>query len=186
VKSNNPILDKKEETLSSELIYKGKSFSFYSDLIKLPDGRTAKRDYVKYPEAVVIIPFLDEKNIIFEKQYRYPVLNFLYELPAGKIDDIEETKIEAAQRELLEETGYRAKNLEYLISYYPAVGYSSEIIHVFKASDLTKEEQLLDEDEFIETITFSLEESLEMIKKKEIKDAKTILSLLYYITFCQK
>ncbi|MGC8765143.1 MAG: NUDIX hydrolase [Brevinematia bacterium] len=184
MKSNNHLLNESiEQTISSELIYKGKSFSFFTDTVRFWDDRIIKRDYVNYPEAVVILAFLDNEKVILERQYRYPVKKLLYELPAGKIDNFEETKIEAAQRELLEETGYKASNLEYLISYFPAVGYSTERIHVFKATELIKEKQLLDEDEVIEIEIFSIDDCLKMIRKNEIEDAKTILSILYYNTF---
>ncbi len=186
MKLSNPLSDNyKEETLSSELIYKGKSFSFFTDSVKFPDGRMAKRDYVNYPEAVVIIAFPEKEKIILERQYRYPVKKILYELPAGKIDNNEENKFEAAKRELLEETGFRAKNFKYLFSYFPAVGYSTEKIHVFTATELTREKQNLDDDEAIEVEIFSLEQCLQMIKNKEIEDAKTILSILFYQTFCK-
>jgi ADP-ribose pyrophosphatase len=187
VKSNNYISDDKTEVLvSSETIYKGKAFSFCSDIVKLPNGKMARKDYVKYPQAVAILAFLNDKRIILEKQFRYPVGKLLYEIPAGKIDDPLEPKEKAAERELLEETGFKANRMEYLFSYFPAVGYSSEVIHVFKAAEITKESQDLDEDEFIDVISMELDEVVEKIKNHEIEDAKTIISILYFCTFCRK
>lgn len=184
--SSNTLSKLIEEKIDSTEIYKGKSFSFHSDTIRLPDGRTAKKDYVKYPEAVAIIPFLDDDRIILVQQYRYPVGQLVYEIPAGKMDDPEETKLEAAHRELLEETGYRAKSFEFLFSYYPCVGYSTEIIHVFKAAQMQEEQQFLDEDEFINTKIVSWADALQMIRKGEINESKTILALLHYETFRKK
>ncbi|MCX7820634.1 MAG: NUDIX hydrolase [Brevinematales bacterium] len=174
-----------EKTLSSEIIYKGKAFSLYSDIVLLPDGRNAKKDIVNYPEAVAILAFQGDK-IILERQYRYSVKNFLYEIPAGKIDNPEENPIDAAKRELLEETGFVSDKLTYLFSYFPAVGYSTEKIHLFKAENLKLEKQHLDEDEFIEVLFFKIEDVVDMIKNGEIMDAKTILGVLYYINFFYK
>ncbi len=175
-----------EKTLSSELIYKGKAFSLYSDLVLLPDGRQTKKDVVLYPEAVAVLAFNEEKKIVLEKQYRYSVKQFLYEIPAGKLDDPKEDPLEAAKRELLEETGFLAGKLTYLFSYFPAVGYSTEKIYVFKAENLNLKKQDLDEDEFIEVFFYSIDKVLNMIKNGEIMDAKTILSVLYYVKFFEK
>ena len=164
-------------------IHQGKSFSFYSDEIILPDGRNAKRDYVQYPAAAVILPFLDDKRVLLVEQYRYPIQKTLLELPAGKIDDPNEPAEKAAHRELLEETGYSADEIQYLFSYYPAVGYSTEIIHAYKASGLSAGNQSPDEDEFIDVSVYPLDQVLELIEKGEIQDAKTILTLLYYLQF---
>lgn len=184
MKSSNPTSNEmKEERISSKIIHKGKAFSFCSDLVRLPDGNTTVKDYVKYPEAVAILAFLDERKIILERQYRYPVGRLLYEIPAGKIDDPSETKENAAKRELLEETGFIAKRLRHLFSYLPAVGYSTEIIHVFEARELQKSSKDPDADEFIEVVYFDFDEVLNKIKSSEILDAKTIISVLFYERF---
>ncbi len=182
--SNNKISSNiLEKTLLSELIYRGKAFSIYSDTVLLPDGRQTNKDVVKYPEAVAILAFNDDKKIILEKQYRYSVKQCLYEIPAGKIDNPEEEPIQAARRELLEETGFISEKLTYLFSYFPAVGYSTERIYVFKAENLKLAEQSPDEDEFIEVLFYSIDEVMNMIRDGIIMDAKTILSVLYYINF---
>lgn len=172
-----------ERTHKSHKLYQGKSFSFHSDEIVLPDGRKSKRDYVQYPSAAVILPFLDEERILLVEQYRYPIQKTLLELPAGKIDDPNEAWEKAASRELQEETGYSAKRIEYLFSYYPAVGYSTEIIHAYLATDLKAGEQAPDEDEFIDVRVFHLDEMIKLIEKGEIQDAKTILTILHYLQF---
>lgn len=174
--SNNKL---SEQTLSSRCIHKGRSFDFYSDEVRLPNGKNAKRDYVKYPAAAVILPFIDQENILLIKQFRYAVDSVLLELPAGKLDSTAEDPLTAAGRELIEETGYTAKDISYLFSYYPAVGYSSEIIHAYEAHDLTQIGQDLDEDEFIEPIILPFQKVLEMVLASEIKDAKTQLVILH-------
>ena len=169
----------KESMISTREVLRGNSFSFMSDEVLLPNGRTAQRNYVRYPGAVVIIPFLDDKNIIMIEQLRYSVGEVLLELPAGKIDDPSEPNEAAAYRELLEETGYQAGAMEYLFSYYPAVGYSSEIIHAFRATKLNKAEQQPDEDEIIEPLVMEFSEALDKVYNGSIRDSKTILLLLY-------
>jgi ADP-ribose pyrophosphatase len=168
-----------EETVSTREVLRGSSFSFMSDNVMLPNGRTVQRNYVRYPHAVVIIPFIDEKRLILIEQFRYSVGEVIWELPAGKIDDPSEPREAAAYRELLEETGYSAGNMEYLFSYYPAVGYSSEVIHAFRATQLEKAEQQPDEDEIIEPAIVDYSEAMEWVYSGKIKDSKTILLLLY-------
>ncbi len=189
MKSNSSILNNKfqsenttkliEETIESRLIYDSGSYSFFSDKIKLPDGGVVDKNYVKYPEAVAIIPFINENEIILVEQYRYPIKLVTLEIPAGKIDNPNEARHEAALRELLEETGYRAESLEYLFSYFPCPGYSTEILHIHTAHGLIKETQCLDRDEFIYVKISKLDEVLNMIRKGEIVDSKTIISILY-------
>lgn len=175
-----------EESISSSVIHQGKSFSFRSDEIRLPDGRTAKRDYVDYPEAVVILPITEDNKIIFVEQYRYPIRKTLIELPAGKIDDPQEPKESAAHRELVEETGYQAGEMKYIFSFYPAVGYSREMIHVFVAKYLDEVGQNPDEDEFIEPVLMGFDEALDQIRYGRIDDSKTVLSILYYERFVKE
>ena len=174
---NNTSDNLREETLSSTELYKGKSFAFYTDLVKLPDGRESKKDFVLYPHAVGIIPFIDNDTILLIKQFRYPVHQTIYEIPAGKIDDPEELPVKAAERELREETGYESGQLEFLLSYYPCAAYSTEVIHLFKAFNLKKTQTSPDDDEFIITEKVPFQKVLEMIKNGEIRDAKTIIAL---------
>lgn len=162
--------------IESRLIYRGKAFSFYSDSIEYNNKRMVK-DFVLYPEAVVVLPVLEKDKIVMIKQFRYPVKEELLELPAGKLELGEEV-IEGAIRELEEETGYRAKNARKIYEYYPAVGYSSEKIHIVVATDLEKTQKNLDEDEFTEVVVLGFNEVLSMIEKKEIKDAKTLITFL--------
>lgn len=175
--SNNENLT--EISLESRELHRNHSFSFFSDRVKLPDGRDAIKDYVVYPEAVGIVAYADPETILLIEQYRYPVRQTLFEIPAGKMEDPEETRLEAAQRELLEETGYRARSFDYLFSYFPCPGYSTEKLHLFRASEITLEGQFLDEDEFIRVIQVPLAEAYRMIAEGKIQDSKTLLALMY-------
>jgi ADP-ribose pyrophosphatase len=175
--------DRIEKTLSRREIYRGRSFSFYSDDVLLPNGKRTKKDYVKYPEAAAIVPFLDKENIILIRQFRYAVGKTIYEIPAGKFDDPKENKAKAAKRELLEETGYESGKMKYLFSYYPCAGYSTEMIHIFRADGLVLKEQMPDEDEFIRTEIVSYKKALDWVRGGKIVDSKTILALLYLKTF---
>lgn len=160
----------------SKLVFKGKAFSFYSDEIEYRN-KVMRKDYVLYPEAVAIVPVLSRFEFILIRQFRYPVREELLEVPAGKLDPGEDV-IDGARRELEEETGFRAREIIKVYEYFPAVGYSSEKLHITVARGLEKTEKRLDEDEFTETEVFKLSEIMEMIKSGKIKDAKTVLSFL--------
>ncbi len=172
-----------EETLQSKIVYQGKSFSFKSDRVSLPNGKEAQKDYVFYPEAVGIVPFINPKEIILVEQFRYPAGKSLLEIPAGKLDSPDEDRKEAAERELLEETGYKAAKMKYLCSYYSCAGYSTERLTLYKSADLTLESQSLDEDEFIKVKIVPFEKALQMIQNGTIEDSKTIIALLYSARF---
>ncbi|MFN4244695.1 MAG: NUDIX hydrolase [Brevinematia bacterium] len=164
------------EVIDSSLIYKGKAFSFYSDKIKF-NGKVMVKDYVLYPEAVAIIPFLGDDKFILIKQFRYSVKEDIFEIPAGKLE-IGEDVLEGAVRELEEETGYKANKVRKIYEYYPAVGYSSEKIHIVFAEDLEETVKNLDEDEFTDVHVFSYRDIVSMIMENKIKDAKTVLAFL--------
>ena len=174
--NNDPFTEK---TVSSKLLHQGKSFAFYSDQVELPDGRQAQRDYVHYPEAVAILPLLDDGRVLLIRQFRYSIGKVLLEVPAGKIDDPTEAREKAALRELEEETGYRATKIQYLFSHYPAVGYSSETIHSFIATGLQKTAINPDEDENIEIAPYEKSEVEKFVKNGVIMDAKTLLLIQY-------
>lgn len=171
--------DLKESTIESRVVFEGKSFNFKSDIVRLPDGREARKNYVAYPQAVGIVPFIGKSDILLERQFRYPVGHVLYEIPAGKLDDPSEDLKSAAERELLEETGYRAGRLELFCSYFPAPAYSTEKLHIFTGSDLRAGSTDFDEDEFIETEIVPFERAFEMIAEGKIEDSKTIIALQY-------
>ena len=174
--------DLTEHTLSSERLLDGKLISVQRDRVRLPDGRESWREYVLHPGAVIIAAFIDDHTLIFEHQYRYPVRRHFIELPAGKIDP-HEPHDQSARRELLEETGYTARNWCHVITMHAGIGYSNEAIELYVARDLTHVGQQRNEGEFLEVFTMSLDEAVEKVATGEITDTKTAFSLLWLDKF---
>lgn len=166
-----------EET---KYIYKGKRVSLKIIETILPSGRFAKKEVVEHPGAVVILPMLENDKILLLRQYRPSVKNWVYELPAGTLDKEGESPEECAIRELEEEAGYKAEKVQLLFKIYPSPGYCTEIIHAFLATGLKKTIPKRDETEVIETLTLSLNDALELIRRENVADAKTLTTLLYY------
>lgn len=162
-----------ERKMNSTLKFNGKMIKLYVDEVELPNGHKSGREVVRHPGASAVL-VLDRKNfIVLEKQYRYPVDEVLWEIPAGKLDK-NEKPLECAKRELKEETGLMAKRWEELGHIYTTPGFSDERIYLFFADDLEKGDLNLDEDEFVEVKLFSKFEVEHMILKNEIVDSKTI------------
>jgi len=170
-----------EKTLKSTLIHKGKNFNFLVDEVELSNKKQINREIVEHPGAVAILPLSRKEKIILINQYRYATKSDLLEIPAGTLE-IGESPDECAYRELREETGYSSKILKKMTSCYLAPGYSNEIIHIFVAKELTLENQTLEDDEKISVKEYEFDEALTMIEEGVIKDAKTILSILLYLT----
>ena len=166
------------ETISSENVYAGKIFDVFSDSVKLPNGNVTKRDYIKHIGAVTILPVAEDGTIHLIEQFRYPVMGSILEIPAGTLEEGEE-RAACAARELTEETGFRAKTMEQIATFYLAPGYSNELITLYRATGLELAETNLDENEIIELKSVSLDESIEMIKDGRIQDSKTMMALLY-------
>ncbi|MBO8150906.1 MAG: NUDIX hydrolase [Candidatus Marinimicrobia bacterium] len=166
-----------EKTKSSRNIFKGKLLDVYVDEVLLPSGRTAVREYIKHPGAAVVIPYVGNGELIFVRQYRYPVREVTVELPAGKIDTGEDS-IATVERELIEETGYRANRFVELLCFYPSVGYTNEILCVYWAQELSYIGERPDPDENIEVMKMSISEAVERIFAGDIKDSKTIIGVL--------
>ena len=171
-------MDLYEKTISEKVIHKANFMTYINVDVKLPDGKIGNRDIVRHPGASAIIPFLDENRVILINQFRKALDKNLLEIPAGKLDAGEDPKI-CAIRELEEETGYKAKEVTYLGTIATAPGFCDELIHLYKATGLSKGEKSLDEDEFTEVKVFTLQEIKTMIKNGEIIDTKTISSLMY-------
>jgi len=170
--------DYTEQTLSSRVAHQGKLLTLKDDEVRLPDGRSARREYVLHQGAVMVIPLFEDGSVLLERQYRYALRDHFLELPAGKIDP-GEAPLATAQRELLEETGYRAREWRHLITLHPCVGYCNEKVELYLARQLTHEGHAGEDGEFIECIRMSLPEALERSRRGEITEAKTIVGLLW-------
>lgn len=170
--------------LSSEVVYQGPLFSVRHDKLVEPGGRANERDVIRHNGSVVILAIDASKSkrdpwIVLERQYRHAANQFLWELPAGKLEPGEEP-LAGAQRELAEETGYRAKKWRPLVEYYASPGFLGESMKVFLAEGLEPGETNLEEDENIELRLVKLSELLKMIEKGAILDGKTLTSVLLY------
>ena len=174
--------DLNEKTVSSEEIYKGKIVHLFCDTVRLPNGKEATREVIRHVGAAAVVPLTDEGNVILVRQYRYPFSQVMLEIPAGKLD-IGEDPIDCAKRELIEETGYDAKELVYLGAFYPSVAMLNEVIHLFLAKNMTLCETNLDEDEFLHVEQRPLSEVVEQVMRGEIPDGKTQTAILkaYYL-----
>lgn len=170
-------MDLTEHCISSETIATGGLLTVKRDQVRLPNGNNSVREYVEHPGAVVIVPMQPNGHVVLERQYRYPLHQTFIELPAGKID-ANEAVLTTGQRELLEETGFTAKNWVKLGLQHPCIGYSNEVIHIYLASDLVAGSHQRDEDETLEVFEVKFAECLRMIQSGEITDGKTIVALL--------
>ncbi|WP_102692564.1 NUDIX domain-containing protein [Rummeliibacillus pycnus] len=169
-----------EKTLSTKNIFEGRVIKVQVDQVTLPNGKTATRELVKHPGAVAIIPITSEGKIIMVEQFRKPLERSIIEIPAGKLELGEKPELTAI-RELEEETGYGAMDLELIQSFATSPGFADEVIHLFVAKNLFKIEQpaSLDEDEFVELLEVSIEEAEQLVKEQRIFDAKTILAIMW-------
>jgi ADP-ribose pyrophosphatase len=166
------------ETLEHNRIYEGRVVNLYKDKIRYDEGQIEYREIVEHYGGSVILAMPDESSLILIKQYRYPIGKFVYELPAGKLN-LNEDPLECAKRELKEETGYSAGDWKKIISFYTSPGYSSELLHIYLAKNLTAGEQALELGEkHIQVLTMSIEEAVQKIESEEINDGKTVIGIL--------
>ena len=165
-----------EKTLEVSNIYSGKVINLDVETVLLPNNKKAKREIVRHPGAVAILPLNNKGEIYFVKQYRKAIDMELLEIPAGKIENDEKPK-NCALRELQEEIGFTADKLTFIGEFYTSPGFANEKIFIYKAEELTQSRLTMDEDEFINIVKYSKCEAIEMIKKGTIKDAKTVLAL---------
>jgi len=179
--AKNPKPSKGAQVLSSKIVYSGKVFHVSSDKIKEPAGITAQRDVIHHSGSVVILALDEggeEPRVLLGRQYRYAAQQFLWELPAGRIDPGEKA-LSAGKRELLEETGYRARLWTPALFFYASPGFLDETMTIFLAQGLTAGEAQPEEDESIECKLLPLSEVIDQILKGKIRDGKTIAGVLW-------
>ncbi len=172
-------MDFNEKTVKNEYVYKGKILKLRKDQIRLPDGKSAVREVVEHSGGSAVLCERDGK-ILLVKQFRYPYQQVMYEIPAGKLNEGEDPK-ETAIRELEEEGGIRAKRVTKIFEVYPSPAYTNEIIRIYRAEELTETQTHLDEDEFLSAEWVDKEQIRSMIERGEIKDAKTLIALLWVL-----
>lgn len=173
-------MELREKTLKSDVVYKGKILDVLRKKVLLPDGREGAREVVKHSGAVAVVAVDKTGEIYLVEQFRSPMEKVMLEIPAGKLDPGEGPE-EAALRELWEETGMKAGHLEKMSAFYSSPGYSDELIHLFLASDLTKAGRPRVPGEFLHIRTFEAGKLMEMIRRGEIEDGKTILGVSLFL-----
>lgn len=171
-----------EDLLVREDCFQGRFLQVRRDTVRLPNGQPASREYVVHPGAVVVVPWLDgpdgQPHIVLERQYRHPVGQVMVELPAGKLDPGEDP-LHCGQRELLEETGYQARQWACAGQMHLAIAYSTEVIHIYFARDLRAGERRLDDGEFLDVLSASPETLLDWCREGRVTDAKTLSCMVW-------
>jgi ADP-ribose pyrophosphatase len=181
--------DTPDAQLASEQLYKGRIITLNRDTVRFPDGSVSNEfDIARHPGASAIVPFMsdpagDDPQLLLLRQFRYAAGGYIYEIPAGRLDD-GESPAECAVRELKEETGCTAEQLVPLTTMFTTPGFTDEVIHLFMATGLTHGESNREADEFVDIVIMGLAEALELIRTGEIMDAKTALGILYAAGFC--
>lgn len=168
--------------VKSEMIYEGPVFGLRRDEVIEPTGLRTVREVITHPGSVVVLPILPDKKILLIRQYRHATRQYMWELVAGRIDGGEEPK-HAAARELIEETGYRAKRLKIFLDVFPTPGFLEERMYILLAEGLTPGKATPEEDERITAKAFTRKEVEKMIRTNKIRDGKTIAGVLYYLRF---
>ena len=167
-----------EVTLRSDDVYRGHFLHARRDVVRLPNGAEATREYIVHPGAVMVIALLDDGQVVLERQYRYPLHRAMIEFPAGKLDP-GESVFSCAQRELLEETGYTAREWARAGVLHPVISYATEVIEIWFARGLSLGERQLDAEEFLDVITATPAELLAACADGTVTDAKTLTGALW-------
>lgn len=171
--------------INSQMIYEGPVFGIRRDEVVEPTGVHATREMITHPGSVVVLPVLPDRRIVLIRQFRYAARQFMWELVAGRIDNNESPQ-KGAARELIEETGYRAKRFRVFLDVFPTPGFLEERMYILLAEGLTPGEAEPEEDEKITCKAFTRKEIEQMIHRNTIRDAKTIAGLLYYFRFLSR
>ncbi len=166
-----------EKTISSEMIYEGRILNLRRDKVHVRDNKTSYREIVEHNGGVALAAVTPEGKMVMVRQYRKAAEKAVLEVPAGKIEKDEDHRL-TAERELKEETGYSAGRMEYITSFYSSIGYSTEVIYLYYAAELTPGETNFDDNESIEILEYPLEDLKKMVFSGEIEDAKTIAAIL--------
>jgi len=177
--------NKKAKVLKSEIIYEGKAFGVRRDELIEPTGVHTIREVVTHPGSVVILPVLPDGRIVLVRQYRHAARQYLWELVAGRMEHGESPK-KGAQRELLEETGYRAKKFSIFLDVFPTPGFLEERMFLLLAEGLSSGEAEPEEDEKIIVASYTRKQLEEMIRTRKLRDAKSIAGLLFYFLLLRK
>lgn len=170
-------MDFEEKTISTENIYDGKVIHVRVEQVELPDGTKAPRELIGHSGGVGVIAVTEERKVFMVSQYRIAAKSMMLEIPAGKLE-YGEDPLDCGKRELIEETGYRASVFTHLGEYYATPGYCEEKLNIYLARDLTFVGQNLDEGEFLNVQTYSLDELYRMVMENQIHDAKTAIAIL--------
>ncbi len=168
-----------EHPLDSERVFDGQLLHVVRDRVRLPDGSEATREYIVHPGAVLMVPVLDDRRLVVERQYRYANRQVFLEFPAGKLDPGEDA-LATGKRELIEEAGYTAERWSWLGMMHPIISYSTERIEMYVAEGLTHVGAKLDAGEFLEIVELTVDGMLAALDRGEITDGKTITALLLY------
>ena len=168
----------RETRVASQELLRGHFLHAMRDTVRLPDGKEATREYVIHPGAVMVVAELPDGRLVLERQFRYPVQSVMVEFPAGKLDPGEDSLV-CAQRELLEETGYTARQWARAGVLHPVISYSTEFIDIWFARDLTAGQRQLDAGEFLDVFSASTDELLQWCRDGRITDAKTLTGVLW-------
>jgi ADP-ribose pyrophosphatase len=172
--------------LSSRSVHRGRVVNLDIDTVRFPDGSVGELEMMRHSGAAAVLPLIsggDDPTVLLIRQYRYATGGYIYEVPAGRPSEVGEDWELCARRELEEETGYRAAKLERLTSIWTTPGFTDEVIHLFVATDLRPGDHARDEDEFMEIEEVPFSRALQMIRDGEIRDAKSICTLLFAAQF---
>lgn len=173
--------------VSSRRIHTGRVLNLDIDTVRFPDGSQGDLEIIRHSGASAVVPLLDDRTqrdprVVLIRQYRYAADGYVYEIPAGRLDE-GESPLTCAHRELAEETGYRAAAMKLLSTVYTTPGFTDERIHMFLATGLTSGQERRERDEFLTLITLPLSQVMQMIERGEICDAKTVVALLFVAAF---